>query len=285
MDNDLYHILKESVYIPKWVISFALKNPYIVFIYECFHILIYKKKVSRSFIEQLKKILSEIRKILQFTHKRINIRLLLSSKKKRIKVGEIFGPDNINSGISISSQNPEDIHIIIYRIEDIFKVLIHEIIHYTGFDFRRVDISSIDTMIKNKYRSMANTCLLINEAYTEALAVYYYCLIMKKDFTLEQEYSISQTKRFLVVNGCDTIQAFKSKRDYSVVSHPFEYILLKSALINCGFVTKNISLLPGNSELIYRAFQKALSNKQWIDKVDSTQVKMEGNSYSMRLTF
>ena len=85
MDNDLYHILKESVYIPKWVISFALKNPYIVFIYECFHILIYKKKVSRSFIEQLKKILSEIRKILQFTHKRINIRLLLSSKKKRIK--------------------------------------------------------------------------------------------------------------------------------------------------------------------------------------------------------
>lgn len=284
MDDDLHHILNDSVYIPKWVLPFALNNPHIDIIYECFHIRIYKKKVSQSFIKKLKEVLSEIRKILRFTNERINICLLLSGKKKRIKVGEIFEPDNINSGLSISTPEPDDIHIIIYRMEDIFKVLIHEIIHYTGFDIRRTDVSSINTMIKSKYRSLANTNLFINEAYTEALAVYYYCLIMKKDFTLEQEYSILQTKRFLMVSGCDTIRAFKAKRDYDEVSHPFAYILLKSALINCKFVMKNITLLPGNSELIYKAFQRALSNKQWIDRVDNTPAKMEGDSYSMRLT-
>ena len=274
----------DSFYVPKWVSSYSRKNTHIDIIHECFHLRIYKNNISKSFIENLKTVLSEIRRILRFTNERINVCLLLSGKKKRIKIGEIFGPDNINSGLSMSTQDPKDLHIIIYRMEDIFKVLIHEIIHYVGLDFGKTDVSPIDTMIKSKYKSMANTSLYINEAYTEALALYYYCLIMKKDFTLEQEYSILQTKRFLLVNGCDTIQAFKSKKNYSEISHPFAYILLKSALVNCKYVMKNITKFPGDSKLIYYAFQKALSNMEWIDLVDNIHIEMEGNSYSMRLT-
>lgn len=275
----------DSVYVPKWVLSYATKNAHIDIIHECFHLRIYKNNISKSFIENLKNVLSEIRRILRFTNERINMCLLLSGKKKRIKVGEIFGPDNINSGLSISTQDPKDVHIIIYRMEDIFKVLIHEIIHYVGLDFRKTDASLIDIMIKSKYKSMDNTSLYINEAYTEALALYYYCLIMKKDFTLEQDYSILQTKRFLVANGCDTIRAFKAKKDYSELSHPFAYILLKSALINCKCVMKNITRLPDDSELIYEAFQKALANNRWSDRVDNTHAQLEGDIYSMRLTF
>lgn len=284
MDDDLENILKHSVYVPKWVLSYAQYNPYIDIKHECFHIRMYKKNIGRSFIEKLKVVLSEIRKMLRIPNERINICLLLSGKKKRIKVGEIFTPNNINSGLSISTQDPEDIHIIIYRTEDIFKVLIHELIHYVGLDFRKLDVRLTDTMIKNKYPSLSHTSLFINEAYTEALALYYYCLIMKKDFKREQEYSILQTKRFLVVNGCDTIRAFKAKKKYSEVSHPFAYIVLKSALINCKFVMNNIHLLPNDSELIYKAFQKAISNRKWIDKVDNIHTEVL-KSYSMRLTF
>jgi hypothetical protein len=44
--------------------------------------------------------------------------------------------------------------------------------------------------MKNKYNSMQHIDLYINEAYTEALALHYYCLLMNKDFKLEQDHSI-----------------------------------------------------------------------------------------------
>jgi hypothetical protein len=48
---------------------------------------------------------------------------------------------------------------------------------------------------------------------------------------------------------------------------------------------KNITRLPDDSELIYEAFQKALANKRWSDRVDNTHAQLEGDIYSMRLTF
>jgi hypothetical protein len=64
---------------------------------------------------------------------KINICSLLSDKKKNGHVGEKIGVDNMNSGFGyIDKLIFDDIDIVIYRKEDIYKVLVHEIIHLYG---------------------------------------------------------------------------------------------------------------------------------------------------------
>ena len=149
----LKEILEDSLYVPKWVNTYATNNKYVDILHDCFHVRIYKNGLKAAFIKQLKNLLTKLRKMLNISHERINIFLLLSGNKKRINIGETFKPENINSGLSISTLDPKAVHIVIYRIEDIFKVLIHEIIHYVGLDLRNIAPSllhSIDLMIKKK---------------------------------------------------------------------------------------------------------------------------------------
>lgn len=285
----LSNTLMDSQYVPKWASRYMLKN-FLEIRHECFNVKIYKNKLSPSFIKQLLQLLSYIRKSLNIKHEIINVFLLLSKKRKKIQVGETFKPDNINSGFSIKHTiyDPKAVHIVIYRMEDVFKVLIHEIIHYVGLDLHNVDnkvIRVIDEMIKKQYKSMASVALYVNEAFTEALALHYYCLTMKKDFKVEQQHSIIQTKKFLIVNGCNTLHDFKMKENYSEKSHPFAYILVKSALINCPFAMKFIidsSDVMLDSGLL-DIFNKAITNPIWIRRVNKTQVVIQ-TSYNMNLT-
>lgn len=292
MEDEVHHrlqkVLRDSMYVPKWVSKYATNNKHVDIVHECFHIRIYANKLNATFVKNLKKLLTELRNILRITNERINMFLLLSGKKKRINVGQIFKSENINSGLSISTLDPEAVHIVIYRLEDIFKVVIHEIIHYVRLDLHHVHdsiIHTIDDMIKTKYKSMLHTDLYINEAYTEALAIYYYCILMNKDLKLEQEHSIKQTKMFLLVNGCDTLQSFKMKQNYHEDSHPYAYILLKSALLNCKYFMQNIELLYTDVVMLNNSFKKAISNIIWIRKVDEYKIDKRITKFNMNLTY
>jgi len=282
----LKEILDDSLYVPKWVNTYAVKNKHVDILHDCFHVRIYKNGLNAAFVKKLKILLTKLREMLNITHDRINIFLLLSGNKKRINVGETFTSENINSGLSISNADPSAVHIVIYRLEDIFKVLIHEMLHYVGLDLRNTELStirSIDDMIKNKYKSMLHMDLHINEAYTEALALQYYCELMKKDFKLEQQHSIKQTKMFIRANRCDTLQSFQSKTDYQEKSHSFSYILLKSALINCKYALNNIKISSSDKGILCESFKRALLNNTWIRKVNEYKIDKKQTKFNMNL--
>ena len=282
----LHNILIDTKYVPEWVYKFAVKTNYIDITHKCFHIRIYKNNLNIVFVEKLKVLLTKLHDLLKLTNKRINIILLLSRKKKRINIGEIFKSENINSGLSISTLNPIDIHIIVYRLEDIFKVIIHEIVHYVGLDLQHIErsiINKIDDLIKSKYKSMHYIDLYINEAYTEAMALWYYCRLMKRNFKLEQDHSIKQTKMFLIINGCDTLDSFQKKKIYKEESHAFAYILLKSALIHSDFFLKNMVIASKDEDVLYKCFKKAISNSDWISKVDNCIIDKRMKSFDMNL--
>ena len=82
----------------------------------------------------------------------------------------------MNSGFGyIDKLISDDIDIVIYRKEDIYKVLVHEIIHLYGLylngDEERIE--ECTKGIKELFVSVQNVDIKFNEAFTEAKAIYH----------------------------------------------------------------------------------------------------------------
>jgi hypothetical protein len=119
-------------------------------------------------IEKMHQIIVLIYKILDNIKKFdnvININIVLIDVKKELGDG-IVTANEVNSGCTSRYKNSE-IKIAIWRKEEVFKVLIHELIHALGID--NVDESCAKD-IKEKYNIAENPPLLF-EAYTELIAL------------------------------------------------------------------------------------------------------------------
>ena len=87
-------------------------------------------------------------------------------EKKFPKKNEILGPNEVNSGLTFL-----DVHkngdIILYRKEELLKVLIHELIHSNLIDEKIIFSGSINEFSK---LFCVNYNILLNEAFTESFA-------------------------------------------------------------------------------------------------------------------
>jgi len=85
----------------------------------------------------------------------------------------ILGPTNINSAVTTNC-NAEGNVILIYRQEEWFKVLIHELFHSLNLDYSYLDTS----VLHNKIKSLFNINCVVNsyEAYAECWATIINCL-------------------------------------------------------------------------------------------------------------
>jgi len=119
---------------------------------------------------KINKIINKIKIIINYLNNFTKIEgmilyLILSDVKKNlINKTYLLNGDNINSGICSST------YIYIWREEELFKVLIHEMMHYFKLDKYSISHKDYRNEINiklgdNKYN------LIINEAYTELLAI------------------------------------------------------------------------------------------------------------------
>jgi hypothetical protein len=121
----------------------------------------------------------------------VNIVAVYSNQKKLINENtNTMCCDNINSGCtyfgnSTSQQYPDTIHgikIICWRCEEFYKVLIHELFHYYGFDFFSNDAyyKELELLLNKGIndRSIPTTIGpdMINECYTEASTILISCI-------------------------------------------------------------------------------------------------------------
>tara|TARA_Y100000591_G_scaffold149662_1_gene128570 strand:- start:1361 stop:2629 length:1269 start_codon:yes stop_codon:yes gene_type:complete len=84
-------------------------------------------------------------------------------EKKLPKKHEIIGPKSINSGHTIPcNMNSE---IVVYRREEFFKVVIHELIHSMGIELASIHSTDLEKRLHNIFNIKSN--FKINEAYTE----------------------------------------------------------------------------------------------------------------------
>jgi hypothetical protein len=95
----------------------------------------------------------------------LTIYIYLTSLEKKMPelIDTIIAPNHVNTGVTTSC--PLNGEIAIYRLEEWFKVFIHESFHTLGLDFSDMDVDVAEAELKKLFH--VDTRLLLYEAYTE----------------------------------------------------------------------------------------------------------------------
>ena len=203
------------------------------------------------------------------SYQKITIYDINEKKNLPKKDNEIIGPTNCNSGychvIYDSNKNGD---IVLYRKEELIKVLIHESIHANFVDYNIIinqRLSNLNKKICTKYN------ILINESFTETLAcmlnmilVSYHskCDInlifnnelnfMIKTFTkLMNYYNITKIEDIIVKEGC--------RRYFKQNTNVFSYYILKT--INYLNIETFLNLMDKNTNKFYTIKTKSFITK------------------------
>ena len=144
----------------KYCYKFNFENNSIIFFTK-------NKKYNKNVIVHMFKII----KLLKIIFNRINydqsiIYFETDEKKEFPKNERILGPDNVNSGLTYLDMHKNG-RIILYRKQEILKVLIHELIHSNLIDSKIIFSKNLKSF-SNNFCVTYN--ILLNEAFTESFA-------------------------------------------------------------------------------------------------------------------
>jgi hypothetical protein len=181
-----------------------------------------------------------------FNHE-INILLIHSTKEKKKPNRtsfEEFTCENVNSGYTMNGK-----FIVVYRREEMVKVLIHELIH--AFNFNQKDIYAHEELRLNSYFHLSGRSININESFTDTfacllnIALYslfqsnnvwnLYLLNCHKNFTKEQKYITQMSRNILDYYKYDIALSGISRENKENIhesTHVISYYVLKSIMFN-----------------------------------------------------
>ena len=180
--------------------------------------------------------------------------IYLSKNRKLININDdTLKPDNINSGLTAPG-----FYIVLFRKEEVIKLLFHELVHYLHLDM---------ILYQNKFKKLYNDINLKasivnpNEAYTELLAIlfmsiwkYYYFdykeyydlnTYISKTLTVELGWSYYQISKILKFFKCyDSYEdLFTNNCEFRQDSNVLSYYFLKTYFLqNINIILKNMSL-------------------------------------------
>lgn len=123
-------------------------------------------KLITHIIRALNIMASQSKSYLGSPSKSLELTIIMSSQKKMNSDDKLLSTDSINSGSTYPGKT-----ILVWRSEELYKVLIHELIHFHGLDFgmNHPLYSKLEEKMENiiKYDGYD----AINETYTECLAI------------------------------------------------------------------------------------------------------------------
>jgi hypothetical protein len=251
--NDMKLLLKKIYFISNDVLSFInerktidcteIKNKDY-----CLHVYRFdNEEVDLQFIIYLIESIKQLSK----RKKPFMIYLFLTPLKKVLPKNNVFQPENINSGVTM------DNIIVIWRKEEIFKVLIHELIHFFQLDFSELIYSKnkeyqVNMIEKNKLlktlRLFKTDGLTINEAYTETIATIINVIVVALEIkrldlinfflNTEMKFTLIQVAKILSHIGMKSIKCLIDKDMTPCKSEPliektrvFSYFFVKSLML------------------------------------------------------
>jgi hypothetical protein len=254
-------------------------------------IIYYKSKPSESKLKQLCSLVVFM-KIHYGKDINVDVTLFFIDIAKRISNGKkkILGPNNVNSGYSeIMSNNSSN--VCVFRIEEMEKVLVHEMVHALKLD--KGHISVPDTFF-NIFNISPKTEILLNEAYTEILALILLLVLKSKKYNellknieKEQKHTAKQVAKILKYYNFNTIEEFIRPYDnldrYKQNTSIFSYYFVKGGLLNS--FTTNIELFGvDNKGSINAELMIDFSLREdYLELIDE-QMKKKDSSKSMKMT-
>ena len=237
----------------------------------------------------------------------VKVNLYLSSIKKRClnKKTKILGSNNINSGVTVFKYN-ENLPIIttVYRSEEMYKLIIHELIHNYKYDFAFLEFN---LKLSDFINISRDTKLTVNESYTEVVTVLLNTMIESFNFkkmvnydlfkvmiNYEAQYSLLQCARILkfyeFTSADDFFQRYDNKNRFRQNTNVFSYFFIKTALlVNSGALlnfferyTNNFYLKKGNIYYIKSEYEaliiKSLKRSQFQNGINHFFNKLEGSN-------
>lgn len=250
------HIIRTTF--QRFSCSFQLKKP----VLRSFHVHLYYglgNKPSQTFItKQFEKIFVWFHFVSRFSSgecsKTVNLHLYnIDENKVFPKHGEPIDSLHANSAFTTSCMPETSIYI--YRIEEWYKVLMHESFHNFGLDFSQLDEHYGKQAVLSLFPHVETESIRIYESYCETWATFFNAflvsffstqkkenmsLILKKTKSMmcdECIFSIMQTVRILNHYGftyASFIRDFISSKKMIEHTNVFSYYILKSILL-CQF--------------------------------------------------
>jgi hypothetical protein len=242
-----------SEYFPKNILNYINSTTHILFSYKA---KIHGKNIHLKFFDNAnhpkynKNTLTEYATIVFMTFsflnsfaskkcsKNLHISIFLTPFKKKLPTNprDIIGANNVNTGLSSAGCNATS-KIVIYRDEEWFKVLIHELFHNLDLDFSTMNISKIQRKLLYKFEIQSE--YNIYETYCEIWARILNVAIksfLKTDsrekFIQEFHLLINKERIFSLMQANKIIKKFKKPEEYRESSNVFCYYILTAALIN-----------------------------------------------------
>jgi len=205
--------------------------------------------VPKPDLNLVTKIVEFMRSLSSNTKKHVTIIILCGTAKKSLPPAlEVVCPDNTNSGLSsttdcMDAQSCNGSYIFLWRIEELYKVLIHELIHYFRLDFNMTDDIYHDFTKYTETTFLVNENDKPNEAYTEFNAVVLHSVVfsqlLQMDFNDvindEIKFSLFQVAKLLVFYGADTLnQIYQTNPTHVEIKQTtsiFSYFFLKTFIL------------------------------------------------------
>ena len=168
--------------------------------------------------------------------------ILLTSSKKFYPKGKVFGPSNVNTGYSSDK-------IVVYRKEEWFKVLIHEMFHFLNHEKVLFEPSLQERILKIfKVDSEVN----LYESYCETWARTLNCCILSScnhspvETLLQHEKKYSLRHMVNVLKHMDlTYPDLFEPSDYKEETNVLAYVVLTAILMHHDFLAHHMSLMTG----------------------------------------
>lgn len=270
------------------------KNNYNINIYS-------KNQEDENYLNSILDVIQFIQHIAK-NSKNVEVYLYLTPFKKEFN-DDIYNHENINTG----STNRK--YIILWRREEIHKVLIHELIH-----FYQMDLND-DSIIAEKLLKLINMCptciIRPNEAYTEICAIilytYWLCCIKNKESYENFTECLNIQLKFNLIQCCKIIKSFKcfnkledifdNSKNCNITQNTnmVSYYIIKTALLLNFDYTYNVLfkeicnstfMFDSNEEnylIFYRLIVKSLKNPKFFNIINNL-MKQNLNYFDNRLT-
>lgn len=273
---ELHKMMYESIFVSLDVVNHSETEDldYIIYSNDNTEVHIYNPNSNNGIKPDIDIIMIIINFYRLLTKKNIFVKLVVfyGNQKKILPNSKVICSDNVNSGSTIKGEI-----IQIWRKEEFYKVLIHELVHYFGIDFYIMDdiYKKIQRCCKPVIK--INGIDRINESYTEILAIIIhstlYSIMNNKDIdeilNYELLFSYLQVSKILSLFGCNSYNDTTSL-EITQTTSAFSYYIAKCIFFEkleemLIFWKDNGFKILNNSEEKYLEFYKKIIKSENLD--------------------
>ena len=218
----------------------------------------------------------------------VNLKLFLTGKKKYLPTKyTVLGPKEINTGSTMKGINGT---IKIWRKEELYKLILHEMIHFLNLDFKSSNkLNSIYSFLYKVFNISQEQTIRLTEAYTETIACIINTIIVsykfgdksnltlfKKMIDYERIFSCFQIAKILYFYGYKNFDEFfnlsgqfNTNPKWNQTTNVFSYHIIKGAFIFSinSFIDfcvnnnkQNWLQFDSNNPNIYKEFQSLIKH-------------------------